>query len=76
MKRTVLSLLLAAGVSSALSGCFALAAGGVAGGVLVATDRRSSGAYVDDRDSQGVAPDWRQIAFGSRHNHQLTVPYC
>ena len=49
MKRTVLSLLLAAGVSSALSGCFALAAGGVAGGALVATDRRSSGAYVDDQ---------------------------
>ncbi|MBV8679098.1 MAG: BON domain-containing protein [Aquitalea sp.] len=49
MKRTVLSLLLAAGVSSALSGCFALAAGGVAGGALVATDRRSSGSYVDDQ---------------------------
>jgi len=49
MKRTVLSLLLAASVSSVLSGCFALAAGGVAGGALVATDRRSSGAYVDDQ---------------------------
>ncbi|POZ63903.1 BON domain-containing protein [Chromobacterium alticapitis] len=49
MKRTVLTLLLAAGVMSGLSGCVGLVAAGAAGGALVASDRRTSGAYVDDQ---------------------------
>jgi len=67
MKRTVLTLLLAAGVSSALSGCFALAAGGVAGGALVATDRRSSGAYVDDQSIELKLADQLDKALPSAH---------
>ncbi|AXE34876.1 BON domain-containing protein [Chromobacterium phragmitis] len=49
MKRSVFALLLAAGVASALSGCVGLVAAGAAGGALVASDRRTSGAYVDDQ---------------------------
>jgi osmotically-inducible protein OsmY len=41
--------LLALGMGSALSGCFPLIAGGVAGTAMVASDRRTSGAYVDDK---------------------------
>ncbi|MDN0084336.1 BON domain-containing protein [Crenobacter sp. SG2305] len=35
--------------TTTLSGCLPLIAGGAAGGALVATDRRTSGAYVDDQ---------------------------
>lgn len=49
MKQTVFALLLAAGLASSLSGCVGLVAGAAAGGVLVAADRRTSGAYVDDQ---------------------------
>ncbi|MEN3030096.1 BON domain-containing protein [Chromobacterium amazonense] len=49
MKQTVFALLLAAGLASGLSGCVGLVAGAAAGGVLVAADRRTSGAYVDDQ---------------------------
>ncbi|KIA82216.1 hemolysin [Chromobacterium piscinae] len=49
MKQTVCALLLAAGLASGLSGCVGLVAGAAAGGVLVAADRRTSGAYVDDQ---------------------------
>ncbi|OHX12528.1 BON domain-containing protein [Chromobacterium sphagni] len=49
MKRSVFALLLAAGCASALSGCVGLVAAGAAGGALVASDRRTSGSYVDDQ---------------------------
>ncbi|KMN35214.1 MULTISPECIES: BON domain-containing protein [Chromobacterium] len=49
MKRRVFAVLLAVGLSSTLSACFGVVAAGAAGGALVATDRRTSGAYVDDQ---------------------------
>ena len=45
--RIALPLLLAALVPT-LQGCFPVVAGGVTAGVLMATDRRSSGTYVED----------------------------
>lgn len=57
MKRRVFVVLLAAGFSSALSGCFGVVAAGAAGGALVATDRRTSGAYVDDQGIELKAAD-------------------
>ncbi|MCP1289636.1 MULTISPECIES: BON domain-containing protein [Chromobacterium] len=57
MKRRVFAVLLAAGFSSALSGCFGVVAAGAAGGALVATDRRTSGAYVDDQGIELKAAD-------------------
>jgi osmotically-inducible protein OsmY len=51
-RKTVLALSLAATVA-ALSGCFPLLLGGaMTGGVLVATDRRTSGAVVEDNAIQ------------------------
>ncbi|UTH76363.1 BON domain-containing protein [Chromobacterium sp. IIBBL 290-4] len=49
MKRLMTAALLAAGLASSLSGCVGLVAAGAAGGALVASDRRTSGAYVDDQ---------------------------
>lgn len=43
------SLLIAGVCAATLSGCVGLVAGGVATGALVATDRRTSGTYVDDQ---------------------------
>jgi osmotically-inducible protein OsmY len=49
MKKTLLSLSVALALSASLSACFPLVAGGVAGTAMVASDRRTSGAYVDDQ---------------------------
>ncbi|MDC7714384.1 BON domain-containing protein [Vogesella sp. LYT5W] len=49
MKNRLLALLLASSAAASLSACFPLVAGGVAAGALVATDRRTSGAYVEDQ---------------------------
>ncbi|MGL6071514.1 BON domain-containing protein [Craterilacuibacter sp.] len=43
------TLVVAVVCAATLSGCVALVAGGAATGVLVASDRRTSGAYVDDQ---------------------------
>jgi osmotically-inducible protein OsmY len=47
-KRLLLTACAAAVVATSLSACFPLVVGGVAGGVLVATDRRTSGAQLED----------------------------
>jgi len=48
MKRTLLSLAVAAVLSTQLTACFPIIVGGVAGTAMVAGDRRTSGALVDD----------------------------
>jgi len=49
MRQHRYALLLGVALASVLSGCVALVAGGAAGTAMVATDRRTSGAYVDDQ---------------------------
>jgi len=50
MKRTLLSLLLAGALVASLPACIPLVIGGAVGGTaMVANDRRTSGAYVDDQ---------------------------
>src|SRR5574338_1376658 len=49
LRKTLLCALLAGTLGSALQGCVPLVAAGAGAGALVATDRRSSGAYVDDQ---------------------------
>ncbi len=46
---TAFSILAITLVSSTLSGCFPVVAGGVAAGGLMAADRRTSGAYIEDQ---------------------------
>ncbi|MHB1199612.1 MAG: BON domain-containing protein [Polaromonas sp.] len=48
MKRLALSIGAATLLSGALTACFPLIAGGIVGGALVATDRRTSGAQLED----------------------------
>ena len=48
MARLLSLFLLAAALCSTLSGCFPVVAGGAAAGGMMAADRRTSGAYVDD----------------------------
>lgn len=53
--RLLNQLLLAAAVCSALSGCVPVAAGGAAAGGVMAADRRTSGAYVEDEEIEWKA---------------------
>lgn len=48
-KRFVLTLLAASSLAAALSACAPLVLGGAAGGVMVAMDRRTSGAQLEDQ---------------------------
>ncbi|MCZ4304978.1 BON domain-containing protein [Zoogloeaceae bacterium G21618-S1] len=57
LRRTILTLALVAGVVPALQGCFPLVATGVGTGALMVSDRRSSGAYVEDE-----AIEWKAAA--------------
>ncbi|NMG64955.1 BON domain-containing protein [Azoarcus indigens] len=53
-RRTLLLALLAASSLPLLQGCFPVVAGGAVAGAAIATDRRTSGAYVED---QGI--EWK-----------------
>ena len=78
--KSVLALTLAAAVA-ALSGCFPLLMGGaVTGGVLVATDRRTSGTVVEDNAIQLKASNRIDDSLGERvhvnstsYNRQLLL---
>ena len=48
LRSTLLAVALAAAAAPALQGCFPIVAGGVGAGAMMAADRRSSGAYVED----------------------------
>lgn len=48
-RRTVMALLAALGAAASLSGCIPLMVGGAAGSALVVTDRRTSGAQLEDQ---------------------------
>lgn len=53
----IVSLLLIMLVSGSLQGCFPVVAGGVGVGVMMAQDRRTSGAYVEDEAIENKAFD-------------------
>ncbi|MBK9161455.1 MAG: BON domain-containing protein [Nitrosomonadales bacterium] len=55
--RTKFSLLLLVMLSTTLQGCFPVIAAGVGAGVMMATDRRTSGAYVEDEAIETKAFD-------------------
>ena len=57
LRSTLLAVALAAAVAPALQGCFPVVATGVGTGALMAADRRSSGAYVED---EGI--EWKAAA--------------
>lgn len=55
LRSTLLALALAAAAAPALQGCFPIVAGGVGAGAMMAADRRSSGAYVEDESIEWKA---------------------
>lgn len=57
LRSTVLALALAASAVPLLQGCFPVVAGGVGAGAMMAADRRTSGAYVED---EGI--EWKASA--------------
>ncbi len=50
MNKTLLTLALAAGLGTSLSGCFPVVAAGVGTGVIMADDRRTSGTFIEDQE--------------------------
>ena len=73
--RPVLTLLLAASLGGALSGCAALLVGGAfVGGALVVTDRRSPGTQIDDQSIEIKAGSRARDLLGDR-GHVNTTSY-
>jgi osmotically-inducible protein OsmY len=70
---TVVKTLVLASVLSTLGGCAALVVGGVmAGGVLVVTDRRSSGSQLNDEGIEIRSVNRLKEKFGERGNFSVT----
>jgi osmotically-inducible protein OsmY len=64
--------LAAAGLATALTGCFPLVAGGAAIGTLVAVDRRTSGAQLEDEGIELRASARLRDAMGERSHVNVT----
>jgi osmotically-inducible protein OsmY len=73
MRRPLLAVVLAAALAPALSGCAALVIGGaMVGGALVVTDRRSSGAQIDDQSIELRAGSRARDLVGERGHINVT----
>lgn len=70
--RLLNQLLLAATVCSALSACVPVVAGGAAAGGLVAADRRTSGAYVEDEGIEWKANNRIKDTLGDKIHVNVT----
>lgn len=66
MKRKLTALALLAATLPALQGCFPLVAGGVGATALMASDRRTSGAYVEDEGLEWKVENRIESRFGDR----------
>lgn len=70
---SVIKTLVVASVMGSLGGCAALVVGGVmAGGVMVATDRRSSGSQLNDEGIEIRSANRLKEKFGERGNFSVT----
>ena len=72
LQRTTLSLALAGLVGTALTGCFPLAVGGAVVTGMVATDRRTTGAVVEDEGIELRAASRIREALGERAHVSVT----
>lgn len=72
LKRLTLTIATAALLGGSLAGCFPLVVGGVAGGALVATDRRTSGAQLEDEGIELRASSRIRSNVGERVHVNLT----
>ena len=72
LKRLTLAIGVSALVGSTLTACFPLVVGGVAGGAFVATDRRTSGAQLEDEGIELRANNRLSENFGDRAHVNIT----
>jgi len=72
LKRLLMAVGTAAVLGSTLTACFPLLIGGVAGGALVAIDRRTSGAQLEDEGIELRAMSRLRDAIGSRARVSVT----
>lgn len=73
LRRQTLGLLLGAVGATALSGCFPLVAGGMAGGAMVIADRRNPGTQAIDRGIQLEAESFLIKNYGDNVHVNVTV---
>ena len=71
-RRLLLASLAAGVVASTLTACFPLVAGGIASGALLASDRRTSGAQLEDEGIELRAVSRLRNAFGERIHANVT----
>ena len=71
-KRLLLAALAAGALASTLSACFPLVAGGIASGALLAADRRTSGAQLEDEGIELRIASRLRSAFGERAHVNVT----
>lgn len=71
-RRLLLASLAAGVVASTLTACFPLVAGGIASGALLASDRRTSGAQLEDEGIELRAVSRLRNAFGERIHVNVT----
>lgn len=71
-RRALLGLAIAASSAPLLSGCAGVLVAGAAGGALMATDRRSAGAQLDDTAIEAKFFQDAQVAFGDRAHVSIT----
>ncbi len=71
-KRLTLAITAATLLGASLTACFPLVVGGVAGGALVATDRRTSGAQLEDEGIELRATSRIRSNVGERVHVNLT----
>lgn len=72
LKRLTLAIVTAGLLGTSLTGCFPLVVGGVAGGAMVATDRRTSGAQLEDEGIELRATSRIRSNVGERVHVNLT----
>ena len=73
LKRQTLKLIVLGASASALSGCFPLVAGGMAGGALVIADRRNPGTQAIDRGIQLEAESFLTKKYGDNIHVNVSV---
>jgi len=73
LRRTTLGVIGCATLAAALSGCFPLVAGGMAGGALVIADRRNPGTQTIDRGIQLEAESMLIKAYGDNVHVNVSV---
>src|SRR3954464_12622597 len=71
-KRLVLLSVAAAALAASLSACVPLVVGGMAGGMLMAVDRRTSGAQLEDEGIELRGSSRLRDAFGDRVHINVT----